>query len=217
MSRSAGRGNYGASVRPLHASRSAPTPMAARLPQGSLSCMSGHPSDVVLRGSRACDLVCRYLDNHGVEYELIEHRPAFTAANEALAAGVEPRNAAKTLALVDAGDYRLAVIPAMQRLDLAMARQALDASDGLRLAGEAELERDFAVFELGALPPFAALVPAPAIIDPRLLEHDRILCSAGTHSHSVLIDPRDLLRLSEVFVADVCRSWLSPSSPLERY
>src|SRR5580765_5536119 len=127
-----------------------------------------------MQRSKAAEFVCGYLEKHGV-------------ADEALAAGVEPQNAAKTLALRDGDDYRLAVLPASRRLDLDLAREALRASVHLRLASESEMQRDFAVFEIGALPPFGPLLPAPEIVDPRVLQHDRILCSAGDHSRSLLI------------------------------
>jgi hypothetical protein len=40
--------------------------------------------------------------------------------------------------------------------------------------------------------------------DIRLLYHDRTLCGAGDHRHSVSLDPRELLRIAEPQVADIC-------------
>ncbi len=167
--------------------------------------------------SRAAELVCGHLGNHGVEYELVEHRATFSAASEAEAAGVMPQMAVKTIALRDGDAYRLAVIPASRRLDLELAREALEASTGLRLASESEIARDFAVFEVGALPPFGTLLPAPEVVDPRVLEQHRILCSSGDHTHSLLIDPHDIVRLSKPRVADICESTVWHGAPLERY
>jgi prolyl-tRNA editing enzyme YbaK/EbsC (Cys-tRNA(Pro) deacylase) len=42
------------------------------------------------------------------------------------------------------------------------------------------------------------------VIDIRLLYHGTVLCAAGDHRHSLLIDPRDLFRLAEPRVADIC-------------
>jgi prolyl-tRNA editing enzyme YbaK/EbsC (Cys-tRNA(Pro) deacylase) len=44
----------------------------------------------------------------------------------------------------------------------------------------------------------------PEIIDVHLLYHERILCAGGDHRHSLRMDPRDLLRLSEPRVASLC-------------
>jgi Ala-tRNA(Pro) deacylase len=167
--------------------------------------------------SQATDLVCRYLENHGVEYELVQHEAAFSASREAEVAGVLPHHAVKTLALRDGEAYRLAVIPASRRLDLELARKALNASANLRLASESELARDFAVFEVGALPPFGPLLPAPEVVDPRVVEQHRILCSSGDHSHSLLIDPHEIVRLARPRVADICESAIWHGAPLERY
>ena len=72
------------------------------------------------------DMVSGYLDENGVQYEVVEHEERFTAASEARAAGVEPQDAAKEVLLRSEGGYALAVIPASERLDLQKVRRALD-------------------------------------------------------------------------------------------
>jgi Ala-tRNA(Pro) deacylase len=146
----------------------------------------------------------RLLDGAGVEHEIVEHPAAFTALEEADAAGAASANAAKTLVLHDRDGYRLAVIPAGKRLDLARARSALRATRHLRLATEDEIEVAFPGFEVGALPPADELLPVPEVLDIRLLYRDRILCAAGDHRHSVWLDPRGLVRIAEPRVADIC-------------
>jgi Ala-tRNA(Pro) deacylase len=143
-----------------------------------------------------------FLDQQGISYEVVEHDEGFTAAAEARAAGVEPHNAAKTVILRDDQGYELAVIPASERLDLRKVRDALDRE--MRLATEQEIGADFGQFELGALPPLGPMVPAPELVDARVLEHDRVLCNAGDHRHSVLLDPKDLVRAADAQVADIC-------------
>jgi prolyl-tRNA editing enzyme YbaK/EbsC (Cys-tRNA(Pro) deacylase) len=148
--------------------------------------------------------VTAFLDSHGVAHEVVEHRPTFSAAAEARASGAEPREAAKTLALRDRDAYRMAVIPATHRLDLHRVREVLGASSHLRLATEAELERDFPMFEVGAMPPLGPMMPMPEVIDVHLVYHDRILCTGGDHRHALRLDPRDLLRVCEPRVAAIC-------------
>jgi Ala-tRNA(Pro) deacylase len=154
--------------------------------------------------SHGIGAVTAYLDGNGVGYEVVEHRPTFSAAAEARASGTEPREAAKTLVLHDREGYRLAVIPALRRLDLHRCRELLGATSHLRLATEEELERDFPMFDVGAMPPLGPMVPAPEIIDVHLLYHERILCAGGDHRHALRMDPRDLLRLTEPRVASLC-------------
>jgi prolyl-tRNA editing enzyme YbaK/EbsC (Cys-tRNA(Pro) deacylase) len=73
----------------------------------------------------------------------------------------------------------------------------------LRLVTEDEMAEDFSQFELGAIPPLGEMLPAPEIIDRRVLEHDRILCNGGDHTRSVLLDQNDIVRASDARVADV--------------
>jgi Ala-tRNA(Pro) deacylase len=150
------------------------------------------------------ELVANFLSERGIDYELVEHGESFSAAGEARAAGIEPQNAAKSVLLREGDDYRLAVIPASERLDLHKLRELLDASAHLRLATEDEMAADFGEFELGAIPPIGPMLPAPEIVDRRLLDHDRVLCNAGDHRHSLQLDPEQLVRVSEARVADIC-------------
>lgn len=150
--------------------------------------------------------VTAFLESEGIGYEVLEHRPTFSAAAEARASGAEPREAAKTLALHDRGGYRMAVIPASHRLDLHRIRDLLDATSHLRLASEEELERDFPMFDVGAMPPLGPMMPMPEIVDVHLLYHERIVCAGGDHKHSLRLDPRDLVRVCEPRVASLCES-----------
>jgi Ala-tRNA(Pro) deacylase len=162
----------------------------------------GQGSD--LEGARGIEALTRFLDERGVAHEPVEHEQTFSAADEAKAAGVPPDHAAKTMLLRDGDDYRMAVIPASHRIDLHKARDALGASSKLRLATEEEMAADFEAFEVGAVPPFGSLVPAPEVVDPRLCEHDRVLCAGGDHRHSVLVDPNEIVRVADAKLADVC-------------
>ena len=98
----------------------------------------------------------------------------------------------------------MAVIPASQRLDLGKARQQLEVGKSLRLATEDEIGRDFPRFEVGAIPPFGPLHGIQQIVDRRLLEHDRVLCSAGDHAHGLLLAPDEIVRVAEARVGDLC-------------
>jgi Ala-tRNA(Pro) deacylase len=143
------------------------------------------------------------LDARGVAYEVVEHGETFRAVDEAQAAGAGPAEMAKTVALRERDAYVLAVIPANRRLDLERVRTLLRASSRLRLATEDEMARDFPEFEVGALPPLAPHA-TPEIVDVHLLYRERILCSAGDHRHAVRLDPRDLVRVCEPRVGDLC-------------
>src|SRR5687767_725498 len=98
----------------------------------------------------------------------------------------------------------MAVLPASDRLDVARLRTLLEGVGHLRLATEDEMRSDFGMFEVGAVPPFGPMLKAPEIIDRRLLDHDRILCSGGDHRHSLLVDPKEIVRVAQPQIADIC-------------
>ena len=147
--------------------------------------------------------VTRVLDRRGARYEVIEHDATYSAMAEARQAAADPEATAKTVVLHDHDGYRLAVVPASERLDLHRARELLGATHHLRLATEQELQRDFPAFEVGAMPPFGT-APLAEVVDVRLLRHPRIVCSGGEHRRSVVVDVLDLLRITEPRVADIC-------------
>lgn len=149
------------------------------------------------------DAVELYLQQQGIDYEVTVHEPRYTAASEAIASGTEPYHAAKAVALRDGDGYRLAVLRASDRLDLHKVRTCLDLDSRLRFATERELSADFPDFEVGAIPPFGTMLGIPEIIDKRVLKGDRVLCSGGDHTHSVVVSPSDMARAADCLIADV--------------
>lgn len=152
------------------------------------------------------DLVCGYLDENAVVYELVEHSERFTAAAEARASGIALNSAAKDVVLRDGDAYVLAVIPASERLDLRKVQELLDGEDEVRLATETETAAAFPEFDVGALPPFGPIHDIPQLLDRQLLEHQQVLCAGGDHRHSLLVDPNEIVRLADARVADLCQS-----------
>jgi Ala-tRNA(Pro) deacylase len=152
------------------------------------------------------EAITDFLEGFGVRHELLEHPPTMSAAAAAQTTHYPPEQVAKTVVLQDGNVYVIAAVPATERLDLHKLRQLLGASRrGLRMATETEMACDFPVLEVGAIPPFGPMVPAAEVIDVRLMDYSRILCSAGDHRHSLLIDPLDVVRITAARTADICQ------------
>lgn len=145
-----------------------------------------------------------YLDGNHVPYEFLEHEPTMSAAAEAEATGRPRSQVAKTVVLHDERGYVLAIVPASERLDLHKVTEALGSDRPLRLASEEEMAEDFPGFEVGATPPLGPMLPRAELVDPRLLDNDRIVCAGGDHRHSLFLDPRDVVRLADGQVVDIC-------------
>lgn len=149
------------------------------------------------------DAIVGFLEGAGVAFELIEHEPVMSAAQEARSVGRPPERTAKTIVLHDGSAYLIAAITAADRIDLHKVRELLGAGRTLRLASEEEMAREFPSLEVGAVPPFGPMVPAAEMIDSALAAQHRILCPAGDHRHSLLVDPRDVVRITAATVADI--------------
>jgi Ala-tRNA(Pro) deacylase len=156
------------------------------------------------RATTHAALVTEYLTAESVPFELVEHEPTSSAYGDARATHRRPESTVKTVVLKDDTGYVLAAIPASNRLDLHKLREVIGASRKLQLVDEAEMGRVYPRFEVGAVPPFGPEGPRAEVVDRRLLDEDKILCAAGDHKHGVLLDPRDLVRISGAEVADVC-------------
>jgi Ala-tRNA(Pro) deacylase len=149
--------------------------------------------------------VTSFLDEAGLDFDVLEHAHTERAADEAAALGVSPAEVAKTLVLTTPEGNVRAVLPASERIDLRKVGDLVGASGKkVHLATEDDLARDYAEFDLGAVPPFGGKRD-PVILDLRLSERDSVVFEAGSHERSVRIKAADLVRLTEAHVADISR------------
>jgi len=142
------------------------------------------------------------LDASRVPYELIPHQHTESALEEAEAVGVRPGQVAKTIILTTREGFVRAVVPGSRRIDLAKVRDLLDVT-GVSLASEQELADAYPGFELGAVPPFGG--PRDVVLlDGRLCSQESVIIEAGTHDESVRMRTKDLVRLTEAMLGDLC-------------
>jgi Ala-tRNA(Pro) deacylase len=145
-----------------------------------------------------------HLKQQNSAFELLPHRQAWTATDEARALGIDADEVVKTLAVRTGIGYVLVVIPASCRLDLHLARDALGDHQA-RLASEEELARDFAGYQLGALPPLGALLGCEVYVDPEVLNHDLVVFAAGIQTESVRIGTQELFASQQVTTVPLVR------------
>jgi Ala-tRNA(Pro) deacylase len=145
--------------------------------------------------------IIEYLRKNGVYYELIEHPPAFSAHEVAIASHVQDKDLAKTL-VVKAGDrFLMAVLPADHRLDERLLENVLK-EKRIHLAHEDELKPTFPDCEIGAMPPFGNLYAVPVYMDASLAGDTEIAFNACSHSKSIRMKMADYMRLVNPTVAN---------------
>ena len=146
-----------------------------------------------------------FLEEAGIEYEVLEHEHTERAIDEAAALGIGPDEVAKTLVVTTPEGNVRAVLPASERIDLHKVAELVGASGKqVRLASEDELARDYPDFELGTVPPFSGRADR-VILDARLANRDSVVLEAASHDRSVRMKTADLVRLTDAEVADISR------------
>jgi Ala-tRNA(Pro) deacylase len=151
-------------------------------------------------------LADRLADEHVAEFELISHRHTETASDEASVIGAAPDEVGKTIVLVGERGFVRVVLPASERLDLHKLRPLVGCGQSIRLATEEEIAGAYPMFELGAVPPFGGPAGDAAVLDHRLALRETIVVEAGTHSASIRLATKDLVRVAEAQIADICVS-----------
>jgi prolyl-tRNA editing enzyme YbaK/EbsC (Cys-tRNA(Pro) deacylase) len=152
-----------------------------------------------LRGFAA---VCRCLDEHGVDYEIVRHDATGSSLAEGRSYGAPPHRVVKTVAVWALGQMRVVALPAPESVDLHRVGHFLGDTE-VRIATEPELSRELPALDAGALPPFGAPAPPLVLIDRRLLGCNWVLTNGGDHRHSLRVSPLEIVRLSRARVVDI--------------
>lgn len=136
----------------------------------------------------------KYLEENSIDYRVHPHREVFTAQEVAEVEHVPGRDVAKVVMLRDGDDFFMVVLPAPARLDLDLARGALERPN-TELAEEEEFSHLFPDCEAGAMPPFGNLYDLPVWVDESLTRDERIVFNAGTHTQTISVLYDDFERL----------------------
>jgi Ala-tRNA(Pro) deacylase len=147
-----------------------------------------------------------WLNEHGVDHEVHEHREAFTATSTARADGVDDRTFAKVVGVIaDDGRRALLVLDAPDHVDLTKAGRVLRA-EHVRLLTEPEMAELAPGCETGALPAVGPLFGVPMYVDFAVGIDREISFNAGTHRHSVRVDRAGWEHAARVQYADLAAS-----------
>ncbi len=136
-----------------------------------------------------------YLENSGIEYDLITHDYTSTCIRSAGKAHVSGEDTAKAVLLHDGINYIVAVLPATHRVQLGKLHKQFNRY--MTLATEAELHELFDDCSIGAIPPIGNAYGVEVIIDSHLDNCDDIYFEAGDHTDLVHVSGLDFRHLME--------------------
>lgn len=143
----------------------------------------------------------QYLDDQGVQYDLIHHRLDFTAQRTASDTHTPGKAFAKVVVLEVGESFALAVLPAHRKIDFGKAHDLLD--QRVALAPEDKAGPLFPDCEVGAESPFGNLYDLPVYASPELENDEYITFNAGTHHEAVRMRYADFQRLVKPQVLDL--------------
>ena len=135
-----------------------------------------------------------FLDDAGVQYDLSEHKPTFSAQQMAAAEHEPGRYVAKPVIVKADGEVVMCVLPACYKVDLDALKSQLGAR-AVELVSEKDISVMFEDCELGAEPPFGNLYDMSTVIDKSLEKDDHIVFQAGTHKSAIRMSMADYRRL----------------------
>ncbi len=141
----------------------------------------------------------QYLERNQAPYEVILHEEVYTAQELAQALHIPGGELVKVVIVKADGTYRMAVLPASRRIDMAALKKYWNAA--VAIASEQEFKDLFPEAEIGAMPPFGNLYNIEVLVDTSLTADEHIVFNAGTHYNAVRMRYRDFERLVRPRVA----------------
>ena len=136
-----------------------------------------------------------YLDDHGIDYELVSHPHSDSSMQTAALAHVPGHQLAKSVLLEDDDGYLMVVLPSTHRVRLGILHKQLERPLGL--ATEPELGALFPDCETGAIPPVGEAYGISTLLDESLKGCSDIYFEAGDHSELVHLSGREFQRMME--------------------
>ena len=140
----------------------------------------------------------------GLVLEIIEYPDGTRSASDAAAAvGCDVAQIVKSMVFSGDDGLVLALTSGAHQVDA----DKLASIVGVGNCGRADADRVRAVtgFAIGGVAPFGHRTPIPAVMDPHLLEFERVFAAAGTPRHVFGIEPQVLRELAGARVSDFTR------------
>jgi len=136
----------------------------------------------------------KYLDENGVDYEVLTHRHTEDSLHTAEAAHVTGDKLAKAVVLKDENGYLVAVIPTSFKLKMGLVHE-FTGRNHLAMAEEDALARLFKDCEFGAVPALAAAYGLEAVWDETLAYAETVYFEGGDHASLFKVSGSDFKKL----------------------
>jgi len=140
------------------------------------------------------------LNKEKIEYEVLEHKPVFTSKEAAQVRGTELRQGTKALICKTEEGFIQAVVSGAKELDIEKL-QKLTLYKKIELANAKEV-RQVTGCNIGSVPPFGNLFDLKVYFDKSVVENDVVAFNAGTHTKSIKMKAKDLVKVVNPVVGE---------------
>jgi Ala-tRNA(Pro) deacylase len=145
-----------------------------------------------------------FLDQNSIQYILISHSRAYTAAAIGAITHIPGKVIAKTVMIKLDGKLAMIVVPGSRHVNMPTLKTTLGVNSAL-LVSEPEFAEAFPDCEVGAMPPFGSLYGLPVYVDEALTRDEEIAFNAGSHRELMRMKYKDFERLENPTVIDVVK------------
>jgi|KBSSwiStaDraftv2_1062776.scaffolds.fasta_scaffold351026_1 Ala-tRNA(Pro) deacylase len=145
-----------------------------------------------------------FLDKNDIQYILISHSRAYTAAAIGAITHIPGKVIAKTVMVKLDGKLAMVVVPGSRHVNLGALKSALGVNSAL-LVTEPEFADAFPDCEVGAMPPFGSLYGLQVYVDETLTHDEEIAFNAGSHRELMRMRYKDFEQLENPTVIDVVK------------
>jgi Ala-tRNA(Pro) deacylase len=142
-----------------------------------------------------------YLEENGVDYQVLYHPRVYTAQEVAAAQHVSGKELAKVVMIKVDNELAMMVLPASSMLDMDKLKRVFQGRR-TKLALEEEFQGLFPDCEIGAMPPFGNLYDLQVYVDTALAEQPHIVFQAGSHVETISMAYSDFANLVQPKVAE---------------
>lgn len=151
-------------------------------------------SSSVYHGKEVMDEIIRRLTKNGITFKRVEHMEVSTSEESAKVRGTDLSEGVKAIILRSkkTGKNIMVCVPADLKVDLKII-ESLE-KDKFEFESK-EVIKDRYDLEVGSIPPLGNLLGLKVYFDKRILEKDIAAFNCGTRTDSIIMAPKDLVRI----------------------
>ena len=143
------------------------------------------------------------LNKEKIDYEVLEHRPVFTSKEAAEVRGTELKQGTKALVLKTEEGFIQACVSGSKELDIEKL-QKITLFKRIEMANAKDVRKATGC-NIGSVPPLGNLFELKVYFDKSILENEIVAFNAGSHTRSIKMKAKDLVKIVNPVVGEFSR------------